>query len=241
MKIGAQLYTVRDFCKTKKKFAETLERVADIGYKTVQVSGTCKYEPEWLNEQLKRCGLKCVITHIPAPKLIKNPARVARDHYAFDCNYVGLGWYGFDGSEKDMDKFLSKYLPVAEAIKKEGRYFMYHNHEKEFRKYKDGIVLEFLAEQFSPEIMGFTFDTYWAQTAGADPAYWIERLSGRVPCIHLKDHGFDRKMAVIGEGNINFDRVFYSAEKAVRNLCSLSRMTATEKTPSTASEEATNF
>ena len=214
MQIGAQLYTVRDFCKTKKKFAETLERVADIGYKTVQVSGTCKYEPEWLNEQLKKCDLKCVITHIPADDLIKHPAKVARDHYAFDCNYVGLGWYGFDGSDKDMDKFLSKYLPVAKAIKEEGRYFMYHNHEKEFRRYKDGIVLEYLAEQFSPDIMGFTFDTYWAQTAGADPAYWIEKLSGRVPCIHLKDHSFDRKMAVIGEGNINFDRVFAAAEKA---------------------------
>ena len=84
MKIGAQLYTVRDFCKTKKKFAETLERVADIGYKTVQVSGTCKYEPEWLEEQLKKCDLKCVITHIPADDLIKNPAKVARDHYTFD-------------------------------------------------------------------------------------------------------------------------------------------------------------
>ena len=42
----------------------------------------------------------------------------------------------------------------------------------------------------------------------------IRIAAGRVPCIHLKDHSFDRKMAVIGEGNINFDRVFYAAEKA---------------------------
>ena len=90
MKTGAQLYTVRDFCKNKKKFAETLERVADIGYKTVQVSGTCKYEPEWLEEQLKKCGLKCVITHIPADDLISNPSKVARDHYTFDCNLGAL-------------------------------------------------------------------------------------------------------------------------------------------------------
>ena len=62
--------------------------------------------------------------------------------------------------------------------------------------------------------MGLTFDTYWAQTAGADPAQWIEKLKGRVPCIHLKDHSFDRKMAVVGEGNINFDRVFEKAEAA---------------------------
>ena len=37
MKIGAQLYTVRDFCKTLDGFSETLKKVADIGYTTVQV------------------------------------------------------------------------------------------------------------------------------------------------------------------------------------------------------------
>ena len=37
--ICAQLYTVRDFCKTLSEFAETVKKVAAIGYKTVQVSG----------------------------------------------------------------------------------------------------------------------------------------------------------------------------------------------------------
>ena len=41
MKIGAQLFTVRDFTKTLDDFAETLKKIADIGYTTVQVSGTC--------------------------------------------------------------------------------------------------------------------------------------------------------------------------------------------------------
>ena len=49
---------------------------------------------------------------------------------------------------------------------------------------------------------------------GGDPAYWVEQLAGRIPCIHLKDYAYGRKMAVIGEGNINFDRVFAMAEKS---------------------------
>ena len=32
--------------------------------------------------------------------------------------------------------------------------------------------------------------------------------------IHLKDYNFDATMAVVGEGNINFDRVFEKAESA---------------------------
>ena len=63
MEIGAQLYTVRDYAKTTEDFAETLKKIADIGYRIVQVSGTCGYEPEWLAEQLKATGLKCVLTH----------------------------------------------------------------------------------------------------------------------------------------------------------------------------------
>lgn len=48
MNIGAQLYTVREFCKTLDDFALTLKKVADIGYRTVQVSGTCAFDPAWL-------------------------------------------------------------------------------------------------------------------------------------------------------------------------------------------------
>ena len=39
MVLGAQLYTVREFTKTADDYARTIERVAKIGYKCVQVSG----------------------------------------------------------------------------------------------------------------------------------------------------------------------------------------------------------
>ena len=57
MEIGAQFYTVRESCKTLDGFAETLKKVADIGYKNVQISGTCPYEAEWLKEQLQKLSL----------------------------------------------------------------------------------------------------------------------------------------------------------------------------------------
>ena len=44
MELGAQLYTVRAFTQTLADFAETLKKVADIGYRTVQVSGTCAFD-----------------------------------------------------------------------------------------------------------------------------------------------------------------------------------------------------
>lgn len=216
MKIGAQFYTVREQCKTLEDFALTLRRVADIGYKTVQISGTCPYPAQWLREQLDKNGLTCVLTHIPVPRLVGETAQVIAEHRVFDCPLIGLGWYAFDESREDATyaHFMNTFVPVAEEIRAGGRYFMYHNHDQEFKRLGDRIVLEKLAQDIPAELMGFTLDTFWVQAGGGDPAQWIGKLAGRVPAIHLKDYAYGRRMAVVGEGNINFDRVFTEAEKA---------------------------
>ncbi len=216
MLIGAQFYTIRDFCKDLDGFAESLKKVADIGYKTVQISGTCEYEPIWLKEQLDLNGLKCVITHTPPAALTGDAVKVAKNHDVFGCDCVGLGYYGFEeGKEtENYQKFLETYRPVAETLAQNGKYFMYHNHATEFRKIDGKVILEHMADDIPADRMGFTLDTYWVQRGGGDPAYWIEKLSGRLPCIHLKDYAVGEKMAVVGEGNINFDRVFQKAESA---------------------------
>lgn len=218
MQIGAQFYTVRDLCKTLDDFALTLKKVADIGYKTVQISGTCPYEAQWLREQLDKNGLKCVLTHIPVPKLVGETEQVIADHHVFDCPHIGLGWYSFNEEKEDetYDHFIKTFVPVAEKIRQGGKYFMYHNHDQEFKHAPNSrkIVLEKLAQDIPADVMGFTLDTFWVQAGGGDPAQWVKNLAGRVPAIHLKDFSYGRKMAVVGEGNINFDRVFSEAEKS---------------------------
>ena len=216
MQIGAQFYTIREFCKDLDSFAESLKKVADIGYSTVQISGTCPFEPQWLAEQLQKNGLKCVVTHTPPAQLQEDAAKVAADHTVFGCDNIGLGWYKFDETDetKNYASYLATYAPIAKTLKDNGKYFMHHNHAYEFQKLSGKLVIEHLAEDFSPDLMGFILDTYWVQKGGGDPAQWIERLSGRLPVIHLKDYAFDAVMAVVGEGNINFDRVFEKAESA---------------------------
>ncbi|HOA84608.1 MAG: sugar phosphate isomerase/epimerase [Clostridiales bacterium] len=219
MKIGAQLYTVREYCQTTEGFAETLKKIADIGYTTVQVSGTCKYEPEWLAEQLKQTGLSCVITHTNPAEIQKDPEGVVRAHNVFGCRHIGIGSLpgGCDGLDK-IDEFIEEFLPVAKAIRDNGSYLMYHNHHFEFGKYNTKMTyLERMIEAFPADSLGFTLDTYWIQVGGGNPAEWIIKLKGRVPCIHLKDLVMfkkEQRMAPVGYGNINFDAVISAAESA---------------------------
>ena len=196
MEIGAQFFTVRNLCQNLDDFAETLKKVADIGYKTVQISGTCPYPAEWLKENLDKNGLRCVLTHTPVPRLTGELDQVIADHNVFGCDYIGLGWWAFD-PEKNMsyDQWMATFPPIAKKIAENGK-----------------LIIEQLAETMPADQMGFTVDTFWVQAGGGDPAQWLEKLAGRIPCIHLKDYAYGRKMAVVGEGNINFGRVFEKAE-----------------------------
>ncbi len=211
MKIGAQLYTVRDFCKDTDSLFETLKKIADIGYKYIQVSGVCEYDAAWLKNALEQTGLKCVLTHIPAEKLINETDKAINEHNIFDCRYIGLGYFDF-AKENAFAEFINEFSSPAKKLSENNKHFMYHNHSSEFIKLEGKTILEHLAEHFPPNEMGFTFDTYWAQHAGADPAEFLKLLANRIPCIHLKDHKYNGDMAVIGEGNINFDRVFAAAK-----------------------------
>ena len=83
MEIGAQLYTVREHTKTLEDFSRTLEKIAAIGYRNVQVSGTCAYEPAWLKAELDRTGLRCVLTHTDPGRIAAETDAVAAEHQAF--------------------------------------------------------------------------------------------------------------------------------------------------------------
>ena len=222
MLIGAQMYTVRDFCKNTVDFAETLKKIADIGYKTVQVSGTCDYDAEWLRDELKKNGLSCVITHTPFDKIINDTETVIANHKTFGCKYIGLGCMPKLGevTREVADDFISKALPAAEKIKESGCLFMYHNHSKEFTENIDGwdgCVLDYLAEKFPVGTMGFTLDTHWVKVGGFDPIEYLEKLAGRTPCVHFKDlvYGEDgkSKYAPVGSGLLDFGAIISTCEK----------------------------
>ena len=215
MKIGAQFYTVRDFCRTLDALSETMKKVADIGYTTIQLSGVCKFDYDWMKKKLEETGLECVLTHNSQESLLSMPEKVVSDNKKIGCKYVGLGAYAFHrGMPEQPYDFAEYYMKTARVIRDNGGYFMYHNHDREFMKYDGKQIIRSLAELMPADLMGFTLDTYWAQVAGADPAEWIERLSGRVPCVHLKDAGYKQQMLPVGEGNINFDRILKTCEKS---------------------------
>ena len=223
MKIGAKLYTVRNQCKTLDDLDETLGKIADIGYRHVQLSGICAYEPDWMKRVLRKYGLKAEITHYPYAKIVGDTDGTIAFHNKLKCKYIGLGSipeFKKNGSRpEDLRKFLTEIKPVAEKIAASGHKFMYHNHNVELSHYEGKTYLDMICEALPADICGITLDTYWVQAGGGDPAAYIRKLKGRLDCVHFKDmvySGEDKavRMAAIGDGNMNYPEILRACRGA---------------------------
>lgn len=212
MILGAQLYTVRAYTQTAKDLDYTLEQIAKIGYTTVQISGIgASIRPETVKSLCDKHNLKIVITHSDANRIINDTDQLIEDHKILGCSYIGLGSMPDKYRNPEwLGHFSADYKETARKIKNAGMLFMYHNHNFELEKLDGKYYLEYLMEEFAPEELGFTLDTYWLQAAGADVCQWIERLKDRIPCVHLKDMAMLRHEAVMApvlEGNMNFKKI----------------------------------
>jgi len=218
MILGAQLYTLRDYCQNEKDFDLSMKRVAAIGYKTVQVSGIGPIPAKKVREICDSHDLKIVITHTSPDRILNDTDQVIADHEILGCNYIGIGAMPEKYRIPDwIGQFADDYLEPARKIASAGKLFMYHNHDFEFQRINGKYIIDYLLEAFKPEEMGITLDTYWVQVAGCDVADWIERLSGRLPCVHLKDLEIisgKQHMAPVMEGNLNFPKLIKAFEKA---------------------------
>ena len=77
MKTGAQLYTVRAYTQTEGDFERTIRKIAEIGYTTVQISAISKeIRPERVREICEENGLKIVLTHSDANRILNDTDRL---------------------------------------------------------------------------------------------------------------------------------------------------------------------
>lgn len=221
MIIGAQMYTLRDQCRTLPDLFEALKKVADIGYRSVQLSGVCSYEAEEMADMMAATGLTADLTHFDYRRIIGDPQGTAAFHDRFDCRYVGLGSTPYSATFDGLSRLVEELREPVQKLAAANHPLLYHNHDKEFvlfdREGKPGrrsegakTYLELLLEAFPKKEVGVTLDAYWAQLGGADPIALLHRLKGRVLCVHLKDLFYSSidhapRMAPVGEGNMNYE------------------------------------
>ncbi len=217
-KLGAQLYTVREYTKTPDEIRKTFHKVSEMGYRSVQASGMGPIEAEELKDISQETGLGVVCTHVPFDRMVNDLDKLMEEHKIFGCDYIGLGGMPteYRDTAEGVDEFIKLFNSIAEKTHANGIRLGYHNHSFEYVKIDGKRIMDRLIDETDPKKVSFILDTYWVQHAGTDVVQTILDLDGRIKMLHLKDMAVvknDPFITEIFEGNMNFRGIIDAAKK----------------------------
>ncbi len=217
--VAAQLYTVRKFTQDAKGVAESLKKVAKIGYTAVQVSGFGEVKPAEVAKMCADNGLKIISTHANWQQFVDNVDAIIEEHQIYGCKHPAIGGlFGEYRSLEGLDRFVQEFAQVEGKLAAAGMDFSYHNHSHELAKFGGKTWLQMLFDRVKSDVFKFEIDVYWIQHGGGDPTYWVEKCAGRQPLLHLKDMIItpdrEQRYAEVGEGNLNWPRILEAAQKS---------------------------
>jgi sugar phosphate isomerase/epimerase len=226
MPIGLQLYTVRDHLE--KDLEGTFKRVAEIGYRVVELGGTFDFygrKPAELKRMLNDAGLQPLSTHFTEQQLKTDLEKHIADSKECGITYVGLASLdaqdrkSLDAIKRDADWFNQ----VGESVSRAGCHFFYHGHNFDFATIDRVVEYDELIRRTDPKLANFELDCFWCVRAGKDPVDYFNRFTGRFPQLHIKDlkPGFppttqsDEHPAFteVGQGVIDWPKIFKAAPK----------------------------
>ncbi len=219
--LGAQLYTIREFTKTKEDLIESFKKVADIGYTTVQLSGIgVKLPADEMADVLDNAGLHACCTHYPWDRFLNDLENVIAEHQAWNCKHAAVGSLDqakYMNDPNGIEVLKEELTPVASRLAEVGMDFSYHNHNWEFKRRGEKVWLANLYDQIDASVLKAEFDVFWVTAGGGDPVAWMKKYADRQPLLHLKDMTIseerDQIFCPVGEGNLNWELILKTAEE----------------------------
>ncbi|MDQ0065410.1 sugar phosphate isomerase/epimerase family protein [Chryseobacterium lathyri] len=224
--MAIQLYTIRD--AVSDNLEEALEKLAALGFTELEIYG---YNGTFFGKSrtefqtiLKQTGLKVISSHHTTGTIHKDEGTLLYgwEKAVEDLHFIGSKYmvcsYIFpeERTVENYKKLPELFEKCGEATQKAGIQFAYHNHDFEFEKMEDDkSVYDFILENTSSELVKMELDLYWISKAGLDPMIYFEKYPGRFPLWHVKDMKAGTKdFTEIGNGTINFKKIFSAKEKA---------------------------
>lgn len=212
-RIGIQLYTVRKLMA--RDAGGTLGKLAEIGYKEVELAGLYGKSARAMRALLDRNRLAAPSSHIGTAEMRSDWERTLGDATTLGQSYITCAWIdGADRTPYGYRKIAELFNRSAEAAKKSGLQFCYHNHDFEFERVGDTIPYDLLLSECDPDLVKMEMDIYWLVKGGRDPIEYFKWYPGRFPLVHVKDMDSSGRMVDVGKGVIGFRGIFQHAEQA---------------------------
>ncbi|NLE44492.1 MAG: sugar phosphate isomerase/epimerase [Chloroflexi bacterium] len=197
--IALQLYSIRE--PLSRDFEASVREIARMGYVGVEPAGFPGTPPEAAGQLFEELGLAVPGAHTQLP-LGEYKNEVIDAMKAIGCQRIISGKGPDDFATMDLIKRTCDIFNEASAVAAQhGMLFGIHNHWWEFEQIDGRYVFEVMLDLLEPDIF-FEVDTYWVQSAGADPANVVKQLGQRAPFLHIKDGPCTRNepMTAVGDG-----------------------------------------
>ena len=221
--IGIQLYSLRDLQAADP--AALIQNLARIGIPEVELFTLQGRTVAQWNEILGANRVRAIAAHVGVDRWDGRNGTVSGvldEAEALGMHYVGLPGI-FDNTRPTTAagwRRLSRDMNTwGEQAANRGLKFYYHNHDFEFARVgASGMrIFDIMLEETDPDLVFFELDLYWAVTGGVDPLDYLNTYDqARFPLFHVKDRSPTQVMganfADLGEGNINFRRIFAALE-----------------------------
>jgi sugar phosphate isomerase/epimerase len=224
-KLALQLYSVRD--AVAKDLEGTLSRLVAMGYDTIEIYGYngtfFGKTPAEFSAILKRTGVKVVSSHHLTGISMKGKGsltdgwkQAVEDIHSIGGKYMACAFLFPDERTDAVYGSLPEMLTKAgEETKTAGIQFAYHNHDFEFKPFRDTLVYDFILNNTPADLVKMELDLYWISKAGYDPIKYFEKYPGRFPLWHVKDMAKGSgDITEVGNGEINFDAIFAARKTA---------------------------
>ena len=203
--IMLQLYNVRD--DAGKDFDGTLKKVAEIGYKYVELAMAMSYKPtaDQYRASLEKAGLTAISAHVSFRDMTKDMDRVVSFHVDAGCKYIAIPFLSNEdrAGGPNYETTKKEIAQLGEFVNKKGAILLYHNHDFEFIDYKGKYALDDLYDSIPANLLQTQIDVCWAKVGGVNPADYIMKYKGRAPVVHLKDFFIEKG----GKAEADYDLV----------------------------------
>lgn len=201
--LAIQLYSLRDVIGAD--VPGTLKALADMGYEGVEFAGYYGLAPAELRLMLDDCGLKCAGSHTGLKALAPESFNetVAMNNALGSERMIIPGGLPFDNRSALIDKVMDIY----ERCKAVGMRTGFHNHDSEFKVVEGVTHLDYLFGN-TPDDFLVQCDIGWAAAAGADIPAFLRKYAKRLESVHVKEHNDKVRSAPVGEGVVDWPKVF---------------------------------
>ena len=215
IKLGVQLYTLRDKCKNAEDFETTLKFLDGIGCNVIQISAIGDIHPEVVAELVDKYKMDVCVTHKSYDRMKNDLDALIHEHDLINCKNIGIGAMpgNVHESYEGVTGFIAKCNDIAAKMALKGKQLCYHNHALEFEVYDGERTFERLIEE--APALHFIPDTYWLQVGGVNPAEYIKKLAGRVEVCHFKDMRIvnnQQRFAECGTGNLDLGACYRACQ-----------------------------